>query len=103
MAKKYSQREFRYHLITASHFFQMTLANSTNVNVREKDGFTPLMLAALLGDEPTVLALLSAGADVHLESNASSNALKFVKISKVTGGTYSPAIVFALKVATMKE
>ena len=66
----------------------MTMAKTHNINVRDKHGLSPLMLAAMLGDEPTVLALLSAGADVHLESNDSTNALGYARDAKGMDGIY---------------
>ena len=81
----------------------MTMAKTHNINVRDKHGLTPLMLATMLGDEPTVLALLKAGADVDLESNDSTDALGYARDAKGMEGTYNPDIVFALKVATMKK
>ena len=81
----------------------MTIAKTHNINVRDNHGLTPLMLAAMLGDEPTVLALLKAGADVDLESNDSTNALGYARDAKGMDGTCNPAIVFALKVESMKK
>jgi ankyrin repeat protein len=46
---------------------QQHIAYGTDVNARNSDGWTPLLLAAKKGDLPIVQELLKAGADVKRE------------------------------------
>ena len=47
----------------------MLLTSGADVNARDENGQTPLMLAAAEGHYETVAALLDAGADVHAKDN----------------------------------
>lgn len=49
--------------------------HGANMNLREKDGWTPLIFAATTGSHKCVETLLSCGADIHAEDNSGNNAL----------------------------
>ena len=54
---------------------KLTLAEPNLLESRGELGFTPLMFAALLGDEATLRVLLEAGADVHATNDQGGQAL----------------------------
>lgn len=51
------------------------VGNGANVNARDKDGFTPLMITAAKGRTGAVKALIEAGADVNATNNFGFTAL----------------------------
>ncbi len=53
----------------ADSLVEMLLSVGADVNARDENGQTPLMLAAAEGHTETVTALLDAGADVHANDN----------------------------------
>ncbi len=53
----------------ADALVEMLLTSGADVNARDENGQTPLMLAAAEGHYETVAALLDAGADVHAKDN----------------------------------
>jgi ankyrin repeat protein len=56
------------HIIIRRHdtvYMQVMLARGADTNIRDKDGNSPLILSALLGDPDMVRLLLAAGANVN--------------------------------------
>jgi len=53
----------------ADSLVEIMLSSGADVNARDENGQTPLMLAAAEGHTETVTALLDAGADVHAKDN----------------------------------
>ena len=72
------------------------VAAGANVNARDGDGETALLIAASAGRTDCVKALIQAGADVNVKAYYGGSALG-------AAGTNHPAITAALKAAGEKE
>ncbi|MBE6417818.1 MAG: hypothetical protein E7033_05060 [Akkermansiaceae bacterium] len=62
---------------------QQLLQSGANVNTRDAEGFTPLMIAANWGNTEMVKLLLEAGADVLATTNSGTNALHSVACAQI--------------------
>lgn len=58
---------------------------NTHLNVRDKEGNTPLMVAARAGLVSIVERLIKAGADATLKNNQGYTALQIVQSSAISG------------------
>ena len=69
---------------------QSALVNGADINARDEDGWTPLMLAALASENPEVITvLLEAGADAGLETIEGKTAFDYAEENEHIKG--SPA------------
>ncbi len=55
------------------------LDNGADIKVKQKDGWTALMMAAIDGYTDTVKALLDKGADVNAKNNKGQTALDWAR------------------------
>lgn len=62
---------------------QLYVASGESINIRDKFGRTPLMLAAEHGNKKVLEYLLSIGADPHLETDTGLRAIDFARSSEI--------------------
>lgn len=55
-----------------------------NINILSKNGFTPLMLASLVGSNEIVKMLANAGADINIENDKGETAISLAEKNKQT-------------------
>jgi ankyrin repeat protein len=60
---------------------QAELDAGANVNARDENGFTPIMISSAIGSAATVRALLDAGADVNLHAEMGTTVLMMAMLS----------------------
>ena len=63
------------------------IKDGADVNVRNKFGVTPLIMASLLGHTDVVKLLLAAGADVNAKANKGGEDYTALRIAKMRGHT----------------
>ena len=69
------------------------LDDGKNPNVRQKDGFTPLMVAVSNGDAEIAGMLLAKGADPNLRSQGGTTALSIAKSRGSAGASVAQMLV----------
>ncbi len=72
---------------TGVETMRQLLLSGANVNTRDAEGFTPLMVAANWGNTELVQLLLEAGADVHATTHTGTNALHSLACAEITHTT----------------
>lgn len=80
----------------ASEILDALIASGANVNAKDHEGYTPLILAAMTGQIDHVRTLLQAGAEVDLRNDQEESALTVVGRSLFLEPEVAGAIVGAL-------
>lgn len=70
---------------------QFLVKNGADINIKNSQGFTPLMTAVLKNNIDMVRALLDAGADTSVTDNKGRTA-KDIGLSLIESGYYTPAL-----------
>ncbi len=70
---------------------QFLVKNGADINIKNQQGYTPLMLAAIKNNVDMVLALLEAGADISVTDNK-GRTVKDICESLIDSGYYIPAL-----------
>ena len=70
---------------------QFLVKNGADINIKNSQGFTPLMIAVLKNNIDMIFALLDAGADTSLTDNKGRTA-KDIGLSLIESGYYTPAL-----------